>query len=613
MINRIPSKESPRWTGPYIGNYYGNLWKTFNIDLENNIGHITLSKSFVNIADTSDTNLLNLENVDAFIRTNADNVDRYWAMVRNGRLMKTYSDSALNLEGTTWDQDTLASSPFDARDMTIHENDSDSSNGENILMVTRDTDINVLNDTANNAWTNNWWITTKGQTALKSSEPHPIEYFPFQRITLIGDGNLIHTIDKNKACTYARLVLPTNLQAWAIFTTAYRAWICCGGKNGKNGAVIEWDGFSQTYNNIWDVNSSNALTGVDYNGIAIVVNNRGLFLEYNGNGFSPMIRNGQIICFPSYGEIENSFEMPSLSGGTRAIGPRGMTVSDDGLIYINALQPSIASIRQTAGVWCLNPLTGSLYHKYSLGLGGTSDYGLQNFRSTGAIKALNPASTSGNSYLIAGGRTNSSYGDGDKSFIWALHRSYSSTVRRGYFITQFISSDEIQEQWSNIWTELSAFRSTSDRIIVKAKGTNSLLNASRLPLDKTITWTSTTTFTVTLAGSDDALAVGDEIEVLAGKNAGVLAHITTITGAHSALQTITIDETVASDSLTSLCRFERWKKLGVIDNITKYVVPLNVPITSSFIHFKLELRGPAKDFDIKSLTVSSTKQTISKK
>lgn len=93
----------------------------------------------------------------------------------------------------------------------------------------------------------------------------------------------------------------------------------------------------------------------------------------------------------------------------------------------------------------------------------------------------------------------------------------------------------------------------------------------------------------------------------------MLAHITDISGAHLAVQTITIDETVTSTSLTSKARFDRWKKLGVIDDTTKYVVPLKIGISSAFIQLKIELRGPAKDFDIKALTVSSVEQTKGKK
>jgi hypothetical protein len=613
MEIQIPPKTTRRWTGPYNGNYEGDLWRTFNVDLENSPGHITMSRSFKNVADTGDTNLMNMAVIDAFTRTNADGLDRWWALNRAGRLARTDTLNPITLTTATWDEDTLANSPIDARDMTIHENDSNDDSGFNRLFVTRDTDIAVLNDTASNTWNRNWWVTTKSQVGLRQGVPHPIEYFALRRITVIGDGYFVHTIDKNENVIYARLTLPVYLQVEGIFTTPFRVYILCSGKQGKNGAIIEWDGSSETYNRMHDAQSAQPLAGVDYNGIPIIINNRGLVLEFDGNGFSPMMRNGQKICFPFYEELGNTFIL-STSYAYAPIKPRGMTVSDDGMIYINVKEPSIASQRQLAGIWCLNPISGRLYSKYSLNMGGDTDYGQQTIVDPGAIKAINPESDPNtSSYLLAGGSVYSNYTSAQPVAIWALHRAYSSTTRRGFFITQYIPADSIQEFWDTIWLRLSAFRSANDRVIIKARGVNPLLDASRRHLEKICTWASGTTFTVTLSSSDDALAIGDEVEVIAGKNGGVLAHITTISGAHAALQTITIDETIVNTSGVSLCRFDRWKKLGVINDTSKYFVPQNIGISSSFIQFKVEIRGPATDFDIKNLVVNTKPQTYNKK
>ena len=579
------------------------------MDLERSPGHITLSKAFTRVADTADTALAV---VDAFLRTNADCLDRWWALVRNGKLLKTDTTANSISTSAAWDEDSLANSPTDARDMTIHENDSDSASGQNRLFVTRDSDIAVLNDTAANTWNANWWVTTKSQSsglALKTGYPHPIEYFPLKRITLVGDKNLVHTIDKNEAVTHSRLILPFYLQVEHIFVTTYRAWILCSNQRGGNGAIIEWDGSAETYNRIHDAQSTHPLSGVNYNEIPIVINNRGMILEYNGNGFVPMVRNGQQIAFPIYEELGNVLAVTS----NRPIKPRGMTLADDGLIYINAKQPGLASQRQFGGIYCLNPITGNLYSKYSLGNGGDTDFGQQFIGDPGAIKAVGATSlASGGDYLVAGGEI---FQDDISSrfAIWNISRNYTSTNRRGHFITQYIPAENVQDWWDSLWVRFGAFRSSEDRIIIKARGVNPLLDANRRHLQGTITWTAATTFTVTLSASDDSLSVGDEIEVILGKNAGTMAHITVISGVHGALQTITIDETVSSASGTAYVRFDRWKKLGVINNTSKYVAPLNIGIQSSFIQFKVELRGPASDFEISNLVVNPDPLTISKR
>ena len=589
----IPNKENGKW----------GLQRTYNIDLESNPGNIVLSRLVETAADTNTAGDSALGIIDAFIRTNADNIDRQWALSRNGKLFRTDSGDCY----TSWKEDTLANSPTDAKDMDVHENDPDSATGENRLLVTRDSDIASLNDTANNAWNANWWITAKTQPALIKGVPHPIEYFPLRRISLIGDANFIHIVDKSGTISNKRLIFPPYLRIEYIFNTTYRNWILCSGKFGRNGAVVEWDGYSESYNNIYDIQSTYPLSGVNYYEIPIVINNKGLILEFNGNGFSPMIRNGRQIVFPCYLETGNAFLVSTIP----AIAPRGMTVTDDGVIHINVAAPARNSNRQLGGIWCLNPNTGDFYSKYSVN--DSDDYGHQGLHTPGAIKAVNIPSTIANSiYLMMGAHISS---DGaTKSKIWIIKRQYDSTERRGYFITEPFLTNNIQEMWDTVWLKFTAFRNANDKIIIKAKGVKSLLSIANnnVPLSYTGTWTSATTFTITLGATDDSLQAGDEIEVTGGDNAGVLAHITEIVGAHGALQTITIDESVTDIAGTATIAFDRWKKLAVIDNSTKYFAPVSIGIQSTFVQFKVEMRGGNMDYYISELSAQVNKQ-VSKK
>src|SRR3990172_8746820 len=128
-----------------------------------------------------------------------------------------------------------------------------------------------------------------------------------------------------------------------------------------------------------------------------------------------------------------------------------------------------------------------------------------------------------------------------------------------------------------------------------------MLNESGSMFDPTITWTAASTFTVTLNASADALQVGDEVEGLTGANAGLLAHITATSGAHGALQTVTIDESVTTTTGDSVGTFQRWKKLGTITSTSVYEQFMNTGIDSSFIQFKVELRGPNRELEIAEL------------
>ena len=611
----IPPKELRRWTGPYLGNYYGTLWKTSNVDLDRNDGKIMLSRRLERIEDTISDFTGNTA-FRTFVRTNADCTDRYWALADGGGLSKTDSASPENatLPSDSWDTDTLASTPVACRDMTVGFNDSRNDSGRNKLFVTLDSgDIAVLNDTGNNAWTASWWETKHSQPPLTPDGngavlARPIQYFPFRKITLVGSGNLVHTISRpsdtqNDTVTYARLTMPKDLNARHIFHTTNRAWVCCDHRYGGKGKIIEWDGFSETYNNIHEAHGVSALSGVDYNGTPIAINDKGVILEFNGQGFTPMIRSGQIIALPMVNDVGASLISGADTAITVSVAPRGMTVGEDGLIYINVSQATIASERYMAGIWCLNPMTGRLYNKHSLGRWGDSvDYGHKQINTPGGLYWV-PGSVSSRS-LLAGGIINISASAAAQTGIWLLEAETSTTSTRGYFITQFISANDIRDFWDSMWVRFQRFITSGSQIIVKARGVRSLFLANRRPLQATITWTSTTTFTLTLATADDSLLVGDEVEVLNGVNPGYLAHITVISGAHAALQTITIDETVTTGSSTSIARFDRWKKLGVINNTSRYEDNVPISIDSSFVQFKLELRGLASEMALTDLIVN---------
>lgn len=611
MIQHIPSQQSRRWTGNYLGNFDGNLWRSFNVDLDKSEGKIGLSRRLISTSDSGGAgNDSNLNVVSAFLRTNADGTDRWWGLIQDtsdcARLFRVLDRDP----GDTWIHDPLSNTPLNCNDFTIHVG----AQARDQLFVTTDTDISVLNDAGSNAWNGAWWVTTKSQTALDSNFVHPIESWKTRRLTLIGDGNLIHTINDSEDVTASRLVLPFYLQADHIFFTTDRAWILCSHKFGQQGAIVEWDGISLSPNQIHSGYGVKMMTGVNWEEIPIVVNNKGVILEYTGNGFTPMRRGGRQIAFPMAEEIENSFRTDPADADNRSpsLLSRGASVAEDGLIYFNIAEPRLPSYRQNAGIWCLNPETGRLYNKYSIGLWGDSvDFGQQSVFSAGALEMLPSDSSSNNRGLLVGGRIVKRQASILENHIWMLEGSTDTTATRGYFITQYIPADEIRDFWEVLWIRFRRFITSGNRIIIKARGVRSLQTSFGEPLDITPTWASSTTFTEGTTSANDEILVGDEIEVLNGDNAGLLAHIISISGAHGGAQTFTIDETLPNSSSTniSLARIERWKKLGVMDSSTKYEDKVNVGVSGSFIQFKVEMRGPFRELEIESMVLTSKSHT----
>jgi len=308
MEINIPPKNTRRWSGIYSGKYYGTLWKTFNVDFDREEGQVMLSRRMQRVQDTSA--VAGDAVYSAFIRTDADCEDRYWGLRLREGLAKTDSSSTPT-PADSWDTDAIASSPVTPVDFTIHGNDSRNDSGRNKLLVTLDSgDIAVLNDSGNNAWTASWWATKHSQAALDTEALfRPIDYFPFRKITTVGSGNLIHTIHRpsdtqNDTLSFARLTLPKVLNTQHIFHTGNRQWILTHNKFGGEGQIVEWDGFTESYNDIHSAHGLAALSGVNWNGIPVILNDRGKFLEFTGNGFTGTVKPDPVTAFSGAMYIE---------------------------------------------------------------------------------------------------------------------------------------------------------------------------------------------------------------------------------------------------------------------------------------------------------------------
>lgn len=609
MIRRIP--QNGRWEGVATGLYGGSFRRTFSVDLDREEGAVGISPKLVRVEDSTTLSGLSGDSnrIVAFERTNADCTERIWALAGNG----LYRTDSTPYSGVVlaFDPDTIANSPTSKmHDLTSYGNDSRSDSGRNKLFVTSDSDVSVLNDTGNNAWTASWWNTKQGQPSLDTNQPHPIEEFQNRKIALIGDGNKIHTISRpsdtqNDTITNGRLTLPNIYVVNTIFCTSERAWIGCFNRRQERGAIIEWDGFSQTYNKIHEINGLGVISGVNYAGAPIALENTGRFLEYTGSGFIPMVRDGVEVSLVPSSEVGRG-----LTNGTiiNSIGPasvhwRGMVVGEDGLVYINLSGSFNGGYgdphdNPMAGIWCLNPRSGRLYNKHCLSDSGVYGHqlspGLTSENYPGGLYWVpNDALLFGRN-LLAGGIISSDSADSTaEGGIWALEDwANGGGFNQGYLTTQYVHAHDVEEFWDTLWIGLrQRILSTGNSVIVKARGLQHIFSNDTESVNAIVTWTSTTTFTATRGAGATPLQVGDEVEILKGANAGEIVHITNISGAQGALQTFTIDETVGFSSGTSRARFERWKKLGVFDESTKGSKKFNVGIDSSFIQFKVLLRS----------------------
>lgn len=651
---RIP--RSGYWTGPYLGNYAGDVWKTSGMDFDKSDGEVSLSMQIGSIEDSTEIASLGTAGsiVNAFTRADADGSDRYWGLKYNG-LLKTDADSFYPLPSNDWDSDAIASTPLNCLDFSVIGRDSRNDSGRDQLFVTRDTgDISVLNDTGNNAWTASWWVGTQAQPALSQKVPyHPIEYFPFRKIGLVGDGNLVHTISKpsdtqNDTVSYARLRLPPQYRIRHIFVTSDRAWFLCVNQRGGEGAVVEWDGYSESYLSLYGVQSIAPLSGVSYKDTPIILNSKGYVMEYTGRGFSPMIRNGERVALPIASEpgLEMIIEGGTEEGDTNLnlvfpMAPRSAVLGQDDKVYFNVgypgsdsgdvlASPSRVSTRMEGGIWCLDPTSGRFYNKHSL-ITRTNDRSqLWTGTMGGILWAPSIGTTNGDRNILAGGRIPGDTSLGMNGGIWLQRASStpeSQDPTNGYIVTPFIHSDDVADFWDTVWLRIRAWNPNNVTVRVKARRTTDFVLANQIgdKLVGQITFTSTTTFTVTLNASSNSLMVGDEVHVLAGTNSSLDAHITAISGAHGALQTITIEDFTGISGYgtiegagVAIAAFDRWILLkhftenDVFTDIgSRNSLPVDVGIDSSFIQFKIVLQGTHPDLiGLTDLIINSKTSTV---
>jgi hypothetical protein len=615
--------QGKQWRGMFRGNYFGNLWASYNVDLEKTPGRIALANKLRRFSS-------GLGVVYKFVRTNASTTDQWFAMVYDTDILRNGNGT---ITAGTWVTDDVAGTFNDPRDMLVHEN----VNGEERLLCSRATNIAILNSAGvANAWDDDWWTAVVGGPALTSLNFHPLA--KLQRLVAIGDKQtvgavtstpVIHTLDQNDVYSTSRLVFSSEYTVRHIISSSDRFWIALQHDRDGNAKIIEWDGFSLSYNKEYELVGSLPLTGFVVNDIPYFITEYGYIFKYSGGGFEKVAD----FCFQEQRAILNT----NLDNSNTIL-PYGVYV-ENLLVYINVGAPVIGDTsdassmnggvrRARSGIWIFNTETGNLYHHMAYGEHATAgtdvNYGNGFIERPGAVVKATVGSdriivTSGNVYTGGGtwlaGSTNGIYREIDSNFF-----ASDQGRNRGYFITPLIPIGEVEVLWEALWVKLRRFRITpgdttsDDRIIVKWRTRDPLFEADATDpntnenflMNGNGLWASTTSFSGVVP---IGVAVGDEVEILTGDNAGCSFNISALSATPdgAATITVTIDEAAPTSSTDRfLCRFDNWRSEPAITSTTvgSQRVPLTVSSTANsgtgqgeFIQFKIELRGFGTEID----------------
>lgn len=601
--------EDKKFKGQFSGNYAGNLWQTFNIDLEKDPGRVCLSGKL-------QRQYSGLGVVDKFIRSNANATDQWYGLVvdstPSGTSGNILSNGNATITAGTWASDGEANSPNDPHDAVIHE----SANGEQRLLATVSTDIAILNKSgAANDWDVDWGSTVAtGGQALSSSVYHPIARL--QRLVAVGDKvstattniPVIHTIDSSDVFTVSRLQFGAEYTVRNIYASSNRFWIGLQHNAGGKAKIVEWDGSSSSQNNEYELVGSNPLSGFIVDDIPYFIDERGYIYRYTGGGFKKI---------QDFGFYKEHQPVVLESTDLKNYGCH----YEDGIVYINIALPTVKSPgatsmyrgirRSRAGIWIFNTKNLNLYHHLGFGEFASSgtdiNYGTSPLGAVGAvIKPTDSALIYASASVYVGGATwQASQTNG--LFFGVQNDSMASNQgrNRGYIITPYIPIEDVEAFWQGVVLKFKKFANSNNQIVVKWRVTEPLFNASAVDqggnafesggINAPITWINTTSFSCKVP---TGVSVGDEVEILAGDNAGCCFNIATLSGTpdNSTLLTVTITETAPTSSTdTSLVRFDNWKTETAIGTDTNQPGSRNVAFQTKghgeFVQLKIELRG----------------------
>ena len=531
----FPDLQNPQWKGIYPGEDSGHIYSARGIDLERNKNKISLADSYSEVFDSADD--ADLTTPVAFVRSLADNTDRWWANA--GKLFKT---SGTNPE-SGWTEDAIASTPsaplYDLIDFA------------GALICPTSTDLSRLSA---GTWTASWWQTTLGQAAL-TANPH--RFFILAGALCFTDGRLIHHYDGTVVGT--DLTLPQGFRGEGGVVLGEIAFIFGAQIGGGEAYVYTWDGIQKNYNSRYPVGDTEVLCAWVADSVYIVTK-KGVIKRFNGSGF---VSNwlGFEIQFPT---VEAQQQITSIH-------PNGVSVFEN-IVKMLVNFGVISNTRLVSGLWNFDMRTGNLYNAGSVRNTSGKDYTQYELADVGALKQT----VVSQGLFLAGAQVYTAYSGTTRYGIFSSDEG--DTNNQGYIITSKLRASNVQRFWRLIFAHLKNMVSADDRFRIAMRTADSNV----LPAYETITWLTASTFTA--ANSD--IAAGDFVEIIAGENAGAIARIVTYSGG-----TVTIDRSLYASTSTSRVRYLRFTDLGTISNVKVQAEIFHSTERGPFIQCLIEFRG----------------------
>lgn len=579
---QIPNPQTKKLVQLNNSNVLGDLWATFNIDLNENEGLIRLGKRLIINTNTSDV---------AEITSYPSGFHLFggskFAVAGASGTGYVFKNSTTYPSATLFSKVTGANTPA-----TIDSNLSD-------IIVSNS---NMYVSAASNSvyWTTDGstWSTAFTVGASDSGSTHMMCAFG-ARTYMTKLGSSIQSWDSSN--TVASLGSQYTLQLGNtssnyitfIRAASNRIWIGTVNTLGGKGYIYEWDGSATQTQKSYRLESQGALACVIKDDIPYVMDTNGALIVFNGGTFKKLTQLNR--------RRNRLLWNPTSSVNNRFIHPNGMSLVNgkinllvDGRNYDGSTTGALLEETISSGVYEYDENKG-LIHKQSIGLsrvaGTITDLGQARVAGVGALSEFNIAdNTSGRDGTFLAGATYFTSATASTSGIF-FDNMLDNEKKGGWFITSKLRPEAsklgptITGLWKKFYITYRKFLSSTDRIVVKYR------YIEQEPTTVSITWSSSTQFTTADANMAN-YAVGDEVEIIQGAGGGFCSHITVISN-NAGTYTVTVDETHTSASGTALARLQKWIKVLEVNDQTStwaqggFPGPGGMPIASSWIQLKV--------------------------
>ena len=544
-----------------VGDYAGNLWSTFNCDLDSNPGVIKAAPRLTQVLGSSE---LGSDIVQAL-----QIHDGNYVLATNGRVFECSTNNNPT-DVSNWS----AISTLGLEDLGL---ETDMTSFAGLLLISLGTDIMSYVGTTKD---DDWGTDVAGLTALTAGYVHTMDVLRSGTDTLfITDKNKIRYYNGDAGGTI--ITLDPQMVANAMTPSLDRMWVGSYTEVENNAYVYEVQigatniNGDPSYNQSYEVGGRVCLAMFTYRNTPFVITDRGYIQAFNGAGFQtvaqfPWATQSKVMegCRP--GLIQDS---PT----SKAIHPKGAKVNGKYCyIYVNTDDEYVSNqnldARSPAGVWVLDLETYSLTHKYALTETST-DYGISKVDRSGPLLITNTPETR----IMVGGDNGA---DGNSTGVWME----GTSTPQAYFTTIRHEAESVADAFEKLVVKNDTLN-TNETITIKYKD----LTLPNFPyLVNAVTWLSANVFTTTDTMTN--IVVGYEVEFLAGLGAGQLAHIQSITGGTT--KTVTVDTSFGVLNSTSDVQIESYKLLNKkVDADDGEVKALGSGETSPSRQYKVVMKG----------------------